>query len=130
MFSQELNTILAALNVYMESGMGNADNRSQRIEGIATNSGTELAFADDDLENLIQRLNLGDIELSVPKDYPHESNVKLEHINGTVGWGLLEEDGSLVSAYSKTPMNKDEWTVVERLPKQVDIKNFRAAISS
>ena len=61
--SQDLNTILAALNVYLEQGMGIPANRSDEIHDIATNGGNETSMDDDGIDNLCERLNTRELVL-------------------------------------------------------------------
>lgn len=52
-----LNTILAALRFYQEKGMAESANRSERIDGIATNAGEDAAMTADQIDDLCQAIN-------------------------------------------------------------------------
>ncbi len=58
---QELGTVLAALRFYQDAGQGEPDSRSDGIQEIATNGGTETSLDSDGIDDLCERLNLGEI---------------------------------------------------------------------
>lgn len=53
----ELATILAALRYYQEQGMGDPDNRSDVLHGIATNDDREVSLDDEGIDALCEKLN-------------------------------------------------------------------------
>ena len=53
----ELGTVLAALRFYQQSGMGDADLRSDAIHDIATEGNRITGLDAEDIDGLCQRLN-------------------------------------------------------------------------
>lgn len=62
--SADLNTILAALRYYQESGMGEAGNRSDAIHDIATDNGNDTSLDNEGIDALCEALNSGDVVLA------------------------------------------------------------------
>lgn len=54
---QGLSTILAALRYYQEKGMGEPENRSDRIHQVATNGDTVISLDDEGIDELCASLN-------------------------------------------------------------------------
>jgi len=54
---QDLHTILAALRVYQEEGMGDPSMRSDAIHDIATNGGDQISMDDAGIDDLCERIN-------------------------------------------------------------------------
>ncbi|OLF53767.1 hypothetical protein [Pseudomonas chlororaphis] len=48
-------------------------------------------------------------------EYPYGSTVKLKYYNddSCIGWAHRGDNGELLSAYGRTPLDPDAWTVVE-----------------
>ncbi|WP_165678529.1 hypothetical protein [Metapseudomonas otitidis] len=58
------NTILAALRLYQEMGMGDPANRSDHVHAIATNGGDEISMDEWGVEELCQSINFAVAEPS------------------------------------------------------------------
>lgn len=54
---EEFHTIIAALRYYQVKGMGNPVFRSDGIHDLATNGGEVTSLDDDDIDELIERIN-------------------------------------------------------------------------
>ena len=55
--SQQLNTVIAALHYYQESGQGHPSNRSDWIHDLATNGYAETSLSTKDIDILCEHIN-------------------------------------------------------------------------
>lgn len=62
---EDRNTILAALRVYQEHDMGEPANRSDAIHDIATNGGEDISYDVVAIDDLCERVNSAQSELSL-----------------------------------------------------------------
>jgi len=64
---QELSTVLAALRLYQDQGLGSPANRSEAIHEIATNGGEIVSLDTDGIDELCEKLNTTGGDMSPEK---------------------------------------------------------------
>jgi hypothetical protein len=57
----ELSTVLAALRYFQEDDMGDPENRSDRIDDIATDMGEENSLTTHEIDELCEKLNVAGV---------------------------------------------------------------------
>ncbi|MFY1053507.1 hypothetical protein ACOQNP_17965 [Ectopseudomonas khazarica] len=95
-----------------------------QAEHVQLDSGRELllvAITGENLDGLamvMEGLHMGRLEAErvklEPNEYPHGSTLKL-HYRGDpdcIGWAHRGPGGSMLSAYSKHPLDPDMWVVI------------------
>lgn len=95
--AQELATVLAALRYYQQAGMGEPGNRSIDIHDIATDGDTVVSLDDQGIDELCERLNLGEVGTVAPATHSDEPDAHGWRPSyglqaDAEGWGIFNDN--------------------------------------